>query len=286
MTQGRKSLPDFDIDFPSTRADEVIDYVQRRWGHEHVARVGSHMRLQSKGAFKGVQTALASKLPPESYGWVRDDQQADRRGRGHHRRARAVLGRADGPDRRRARAVPGAGPRAVPLRRAVPPPAAHLRHARGRVHHRPGFGFRSRAADAQLRRRRADGHPVRHGRAGVHGQGQVRPAAAAHPGHRAGRHRPDQGRDRPRGQPLRLARRVRRPAGLRGARPSGRTLGIFQIETALGTSTTQASSSRPTVPSSPTSSPSAAPARCARAWTESTCGGASARRPSTCPTRG
>ena len=70
MTPGRKSLPDFDIDLPSKRADEVIDYVQRRWGHEHVARVGSHIRLQNKGAFKGVQTALASVLPGESFGWV------------------------------------------------------------------------------------------------------------------------------------------------------------------------------------------------------------------------
>lgn len=70
MTPGRKSLPDFDIDLPSTRAEEVIDYVQHRWGHEHVARVGSHIRLQNKGAFKGVQIALASQLPEGSYGWV------------------------------------------------------------------------------------------------------------------------------------------------------------------------------------------------------------------------
>lgn len=70
MTKGRKSLPDFDIDFPSSRADEVIEYVQQRWGREHVARVGSHIRLQNKGAFKGVQIALASRLPSESYGWV------------------------------------------------------------------------------------------------------------------------------------------------------------------------------------------------------------------------
>lgn len=70
MTEGRKSLPDFDIDFPSSRAEEVIQHVQERWGKEHVARVGSHMRLKNKGTFKGIQRALQSELPGESFGWV------------------------------------------------------------------------------------------------------------------------------------------------------------------------------------------------------------------------
>jgi DNA polymerase-3 subunit alpha len=70
MTPGRQSLPDFDIDFPSSKADQVIGYVQQRWGHEHVARVGSHIRLQNKGAFRDVQRALSSRLPPESFGWI------------------------------------------------------------------------------------------------------------------------------------------------------------------------------------------------------------------------
>lgn len=70
MTPGRKSLPDFDLDFPSSKADEVINYVQERWGHEHVARVGSHMRIKNKSAFRDTQRALASQLPGESFAWV------------------------------------------------------------------------------------------------------------------------------------------------------------------------------------------------------------------------
>jgi DNA polymerase-3 subunit alpha len=70
LTVGRKSLPDFDIDFPSSRKDQMITYVQQRWGEEHVAQIGNHMRLQNKGTFKGVQSAIASRLPGDSYGAV------------------------------------------------------------------------------------------------------------------------------------------------------------------------------------------------------------------------
>lgn len=67
MTQGRKSLPDFDIDIPSSRIDELIVYVQQRWGADHVARVGSHMRIKNKSAFKDVQRSIASRLPADSF---------------------------------------------------------------------------------------------------------------------------------------------------------------------------------------------------------------------------
>lgn len=70
ITEGRKSLPDFDLDFPSHRAEEVITHVQERWGAEHVARVGSHVRIKNKSAFKDVQKAMASELPGESFTWV------------------------------------------------------------------------------------------------------------------------------------------------------------------------------------------------------------------------
>lgn len=70
MTPGRKSLPDFDIDFPSSQAEKIITYVQERWGSEHVARVGSHSRLKNKSAFKDTRGALASQLPPESFTWT------------------------------------------------------------------------------------------------------------------------------------------------------------------------------------------------------------------------
>jgi DNA polymerase-3 subunit alpha len=70
LTEGRTELPDFDIDFPSSHGEEVIAHVQERWGKEHVARVGSVMRLQNRGSFKAAQRALANRLPGESFAWV------------------------------------------------------------------------------------------------------------------------------------------------------------------------------------------------------------------------
>lgn len=70
MTPGRKSLPDFDIDFPTSKSDIVTHYVIERWGDKHVAQVGTHMRIKNKSAFKDVQRALSPRLPPSSFGMV------------------------------------------------------------------------------------------------------------------------------------------------------------------------------------------------------------------------
>ena len=58
LTPGRTELPDFDIDFPSERIDDVIAYVTGKWGERCVVRVGSHIRLKSKGILKKLAMTL------------------------------------------------------------------------------------------------------------------------------------------------------------------------------------------------------------------------------------
>jgi DNA polymerase-3 subunit alpha len=63
MTEGRTSLPDFDIDYPSGKKQFMLDYAARRWGAEHVATVGTHMRLKNKSAINDTARAMKSMLP-------------------------------------------------------------------------------------------------------------------------------------------------------------------------------------------------------------------------------
>ena len=59
MTRGRKELPDFDVDFPSTRIDDVYQYVIDRWGENHVVRVGTHLRLKNKSVVRKLASVLS-----------------------------------------------------------------------------------------------------------------------------------------------------------------------------------------------------------------------------------
>lgn len=63
MTKGRTELPDFDIDFPSSKKAEMYGYVAKRWGESNVATVGTHMRLKSKSVIQSVARALKETLP-------------------------------------------------------------------------------------------------------------------------------------------------------------------------------------------------------------------------------
>jgi DNA polymerase-3 subunit alpha len=63
MTEGRTELPDFDIDFPSSKKQVLFDYAAERWGKDHVAIVGTHMRLKNKSAIKSTAQALRDRLP-------------------------------------------------------------------------------------------------------------------------------------------------------------------------------------------------------------------------------
>lgn len=60
LTQGRKALPDFDVDFPSWARDWIQDYVLDKFGEDHVARVGTIMRMRNKGTVQAMSRVLSS----------------------------------------------------------------------------------------------------------------------------------------------------------------------------------------------------------------------------------
>lgn len=83
LNPGRVSMPDFDIDFCMRRREEVIDYVIRKYGFEHVARIGTIGKMKAKLAIR--DTARAMGLDPETvdrFGKLIPD--AERGGEGEH----------------------------------------------------------------------------------------------------------------------------------------------------------------------------------------------------------
>ena len=54
----RISMPDFDIDFCQTRRDEVIDYVQKKYGKDYVAQIITFGKLQTRAVLKDVGRVL------------------------------------------------------------------------------------------------------------------------------------------------------------------------------------------------------------------------------------
>src|SRR6187455_3066575 len=54
----RVSMPDFDIDFCQDRRDEVIDYVQQRYGRDQVAQIITFGTLQARGVLRDVGRVL------------------------------------------------------------------------------------------------------------------------------------------------------------------------------------------------------------------------------------
>lgn len=59
----RVSMPDIDIDFDDRRRGEVIDYVARKWGADHVAQIATFGVIKAKAAIKDSTRALG--LPYE-----------------------------------------------------------------------------------------------------------------------------------------------------------------------------------------------------------------------------
>lgn len=55
----RVSMPDFDIDFCKERRGEVIDYVIRKYGADHVAQIIAFGTMAARGAIRDVGRALA-----------------------------------------------------------------------------------------------------------------------------------------------------------------------------------------------------------------------------------
>ena len=55
----RVSMPDIDIDFCYERRQEVIDYVVRKYGEDHVAQIITFGTMLARGAVRDVGRALA-----------------------------------------------------------------------------------------------------------------------------------------------------------------------------------------------------------------------------------
>src|SRR6202047_2841248 len=58
LNSERVSMPDFDIDFCQDRRDEVIAYVQQRYGRDHVAQIITFGTLQARGVLRDVGRVL------------------------------------------------------------------------------------------------------------------------------------------------------------------------------------------------------------------------------------
>ena len=65
LNPDRVSMPDFDIDFCETRREDVIQYVQRKYGRDHVAQIITFGRLKSRAVLKDTGRVLQM-----SYGQV------------------------------------------------------------------------------------------------------------------------------------------------------------------------------------------------------------------------
>jgi hypothetical protein len=56
--RGPHSLPDFDIDFPTSWRGRVLAYLRERWGADYVSNIGTVSRLRSKAAINDVHRVL------------------------------------------------------------------------------------------------------------------------------------------------------------------------------------------------------------------------------------
>jgi len=59
----RVSMPDFDIDFCQDRREEVISYVQDKYGYDHVAQIITFGKLQAKACIRDVGRVLEMPYP-------------------------------------------------------------------------------------------------------------------------------------------------------------------------------------------------------------------------------
>lgn len=58
LNPDRVSMPDFDVDFCQSRRDEVIDYVQEKYGRDYVAQIITFGKLQARAVLKDVGRVL------------------------------------------------------------------------------------------------------------------------------------------------------------------------------------------------------------------------------------
>lgn len=61
LNSSRQTMPDFDVDFCSDRREEVIDYVRKKYGYDHVTQIITFGKMKKKNAIKNV--ARVFKIP-------------------------------------------------------------------------------------------------------------------------------------------------------------------------------------------------------------------------------
>jgi error-prone DNA polymerase len=54
LNPARRQMPDIDVDFDSARRDEIIDFIYKRFGHEHVAMVATVNTMTARSAVRVV----------------------------------------------------------------------------------------------------------------------------------------------------------------------------------------------------------------------------------------
>src|SRR3954470_12043827 len=62
ISPGRKGFPDIDLDFPQSKRDELKEYLHQRYGEGHVCGIGTLSRLHAKSALRDVGKALEVPL--------------------------------------------------------------------------------------------------------------------------------------------------------------------------------------------------------------------------------
>ncbi len=62
LNPGRVTMPDIDLDFPDDRRDEVIEYVNRKYGADKVAQIATFGTLGARASIRDVGRALG--MPP------------------------------------------------------------------------------------------------------------------------------------------------------------------------------------------------------------------------------
>ena len=241
----RVSMPDFDIDFCQDRRDEVIRYVQERYGRDQVAQIITFGTLQARGVLRDVGRVL--QMP---YGQVdklcklvpQNPANPVTLGARHRRRA-AAAGRARPRSggaarlRHRAEARRPAPPRLDPRRRhrdrraaaeraGAALPRSEVRHAGDPVQHE--MGRAGGPGEVRLPRPQ-DAHRAATRRCSCVRQRGIDIDLAAHPARRredlrdAGARR--NGRRVPAGKSGHAARAARHAAGpVRGHHRAGRAL--------------------------------------------------------------
>jgi DNA polymerase III alpha subunit len=58
LNPARVSMPDIDVDFEDTLRDKVVDYIKDRYGKDHIASIGTFMKMGAKASFKDVARVM------------------------------------------------------------------------------------------------------------------------------------------------------------------------------------------------------------------------------------